>query len=63
MVIAKLSNLNNLYLSHNKITSRCVWSYFEIPALKVLDVRFNEIPTEEKEALRTGMKDGLQLFL
>jgi Leucine-rich repeat (LRR) protein len=41
MVIAQLTNLNNLYLSHNKITSKCVWNYLEMPSLRVLDVRFN----------------------
>jgi Leucine-rich repeat (LRR) protein len=63
MVIAQLTNLNNLYLSHNKITSRCVWAYFEMPALKVLDVRFNEVSPEERDAIKGQAKEQLQLFL
>lgn len=63
MVIAQLNNLNNLYLSHNKITSRCVWTYFDMPALKVLDVRFNEISPEERETIKGQVKEQLQLFL
>ncbi len=63
MVIGRLSNLNNLYLSHNKITVKCVWAYLQIEALKVLDVRFNLITQEEREMVKRGLRENIQMFL
>lgn len=63
LVIGELKNLNNLYLSHNKVTTKCVWKYLELEELKVLDVRFNSIGEEDKDGLRTNKKENLQLFL
>jgi hypothetical protein len=34
-----------------------------MPALKVLDVRFNEISPEERDALKGKTREQLQLFL
>jgi hypothetical protein len=42
-MISECRGLNNLYLSHNKITTPCVLKYLELEDLKVLDVRFNEV--------------------
>lgn len=63
MVIAKLYNLNNLYLSHNKITVKCVWEYLKMENLKVLDVRFNLITQEERDIVKGTINEQIQLFL
>jgi hypothetical protein len=63
LAIGECKSLNNLYLSHNKINADCVRKLLEIEELTVLDVRFNEVQNEEKEALRALKKEQLQLFL
>lgn len=63
LLIAECVGLNNLYLSHNRITVACVRKYLELKELKVLDLRFNEINAEEKEELRSVKGEQLQMFL
>lgn len=43
LCITKLKSLSNLYLSHNKVQALIVSKLIDLPEIKVLDLRFNDI--------------------
>lgn len=61
--MGKLRNLSNLYLSHNRIQTVVGVKLVELPELKVLDLRFNDISKEEKGDIKSKANPATQLFL
>jgi hypothetical protein len=50
-------------LSHNKIQAIVGLRLIELPEIKVLDLRFNDIAKDEKEKVKSKVDHELQLFL
>ncbi len=64
LLICKLKTLSNLYLSHNKIQAIVAAKLVtDLPEIKVLDLRFNDIGKEDKTGVKDKCRTELQLFL
>lgn len=61
--ILNLKQLSNLYLSHNKVQAIIGLKLVELPEMKVLDLRFNDMNKEEKQAIKQKCNTNIQLFL